>query len=40
MKRWSWKQSPGTIRSAVLLGIVLASTVGVLYFIPPPIHIL
>jgi hypothetical protein len=34
MKRWSWKQSPGTIRSTVLLGIILTATLGVMYFTP------
>lgn len=35
MKRWSWKHSPGAIRSAVLLGIVAVTTLGVLYFTLP-----
>ncbi len=40
MNHWSWKQSPGAIRSAVLLGIAAVTTLGVLYFTPPPNHIL
>lgn len=38
MKRWSWKQSPGAIRGAVLIGIAAVTTVGVLYFTPPRSH--
>jgi hypothetical protein len=37
MKRWSWRQSPGAIRSTALLGIVLATTLGVMYFAPPSV---
>jgi uncharacterized membrane protein len=38
MQRWSWKQSPGVIRSAVLLGIAFAITLGVTYFASPLNH--
>jgi len=32
MTRWSWQQSPGKIRTAVLLGIAAVATLGVMYF--------
>ncbi len=40
MTRWSWNQSPGAIRSAVLLGIACVATLGVLYLPPPPDHMM
>jgi len=34
MNRWSWRYSSGAIRNAVLLGIVVVTTLGVWYFPP------
>jgi hypothetical protein len=32
MKYWSWKHSPGAVRSAALLGAALVVTVGMLFY--------
>jgi len=37
MKRWSWRKPAGAIRSVVVLGVALVTTLGVMYFTPPPL---
>ena len=38
MKRWCWKQSPGAIRSALVLGVALVLTLGVIFALPLQSH--